>query len=88
IGVDEHVMIAPRVYPVPARDHVVVEGPDGSQGPFSARLTDLTGTTCFKRSIPASSRAIIPLSDLSPGAYLLELTDGRGRTSRTRIIVQ
>lgn len=88
IGVDEHVMIAPRVYPVPAHDHVVVEGLPGAQGPFSARITDLTGATCFQWSIPATNRAFISLSDLSPSAYLLELIDVRGRTLRTRIIVQ
>lgn len=88
IGVDEQIVIAPRVYPIPARDHVAVEGPDGSQGPFNARIMDLTGATCFKRKIPASSQAIIPLSELYPSAYLLELTDRRGRTWRTRIIVQ
>ncbi len=88
IGMLEQAMVAPKVYPNPADDYLLVEGTEASPGLLRVRITDALGATRSNYTVSVSHTVRMSLGDLSPGPYLLELIDQLGRSFRTRIIVQ
>ena len=67
-----------KIYPNPARSRINIENTNGISG-FQCILYDYTGRKVFSRQYGMVSRATIPLDDMEPGIYLVEI-----RTSGAR----
>ncbi len=74
-----------RIYPVPVRTTLRVEG---LRGPCQLTLSDISGRAVRSLSVPAGSdRALIDVADLPRGTYVLDMRTESERSAR-RIIVQ
>lgn len=76
----------PRIYPVPANDHLFIEVTQGRDLQL-VRLLDASGRTVRTASVNNSRWLQVPIGDLTPGAYVLVLTDGLGHCMRRSIPV-
>ncbi|MBL7113145.1 MAG: T9SS type A sorting domain-containing protein [Bacteroidales bacterium] len=75
-------------YPNPASGNFTVELPDNT-GSTEIQLFDLTGRLQLTKRIPAGQgKAIVDVSPLNPGIYLLKVTDGEKVIGVEKVVVE
>ena len=78
-----------HVYPVPASDHLDVRTNELLLWDGLLELRDIMGRSVKTLGFPGNSnRMRVPLADVPRGAYLVSLSDGRGRRRTVPVIVQ
>lgn len=88
IGIEEHLLRNLKVYPNPASDEVVIEGPALANGPVDYAITDLKGATVMKgNSVPAEGRIILDVSHLSKGMYIISLLSQNSSIIHQRLLI-
>lgn len=76
-----------HVYPNPANDNVTIAGLDAAQQ-YAATIIDIAGRTVLTKTIAAGENTL-DVSTLSPGVYVLSVTDEYGiRTGVQRLVVE
>lgn len=77
-----------RAYPNPANDRLFVDlpAPLRGEGSVQVSLYALSGRTVMDRQVPADQRLELAVGDLSPGYYLLQLSNA-STVSRTKIVI-
>lgn len=77
VGIAEAALAALTLAPVPAGDHLRVDGlPSGR---WELRLTDAAGRTVRTTSANGGGTIVLRTADLNAGAYLLLVTDGQAK---------
>lgn len=76
----------PKIYPNPVRDKLYIEWEE--MGPFTLRVTDLSGVTQISEKREGQEGVIqeLPVEGLPPGIYFMYLSSGNKGTSVIRII--
>jgi hypothetical protein len=77
-----------RVFPNPAGDHVWVSTEDAGLKPSRLAIHDPQGRLVFDTELGGLSRERVHLPSLAPGAYVLTVTDSRGRRYWEKLILQ
>ncbi|MBB4603125.1 hypothetical protein HNQ93_003792 [Hymenobacter luteus] len=79
-----------QAYPNPAQKRLYVRKAHGSAGPVTLELRDPTGRLLRQLTTPASSLvpAEIPLTDLGPGMYLVQIRSADAPAQTLRVTVQ
>lgn len=70
------------VYPVPASDHLFISYDVGAQ-PVSYKLYDVSGQQLLSSALSENN---ISLTNISPGIYILTITDGAGNMSLQKVV--
>lgn len=83
-GVDEPASAAPVIYPNPARDAFTLHGVEGS---LNLTLHDLCGRT-VKNYGMVRANAMLDISGLAPGTYLIRAAGGRQNTCSKLIVAE
>jgi uncharacterized protein YbbK (DUF523 family) len=75
-----------HLYPVPATDHIIIQ-PDHQMGKnISATISDMSGKALKHATITGTTS--LSVKDLSPGCYVLKVTDGIISHSEKMVIVR
>ena len=83
VGVAEHLLNAPVIYPNPATNQICVEA-DNMQ---RVTLLDLTGRTLIE--MPAYGETLtLPVPNVAPGTYILRIHYRDNRRSEAKIMIQ
>lgn len=79
IGVREHTVNQPRVYPNPANDHIFLEPGDLHNGRVEVRIINLVGSEVLRKTFSGTSHQSIKIStsELKPGVYLYQVLNGK-----------
>jgi hypothetical protein len=77
-----------QLYPNPAGEKVNLKVPPEAQGPVSLVLMDMAGAEVFEVRINDWGNIELDLSDLKPGAYIVETRAGDGDRFRQLLIVR
>jgi hypothetical protein len=78
-----------RLSPNPASSFVRIDADRDAAGPARVELTDLFGRLIRRSSLPAGiTTATLPVQDLAPGAYLVRITDQKGRFGIGKMVKQ
>lgn len=76
-----------RLRPNPARREVHIAPGTHLDGPLQVRIFDLAGKTVASEQQISGSSASTDLSSLSPGLYIVAVTDARGHSSSAKLVV-
>lgn len=74
-----------RLYPNPTRDLLYIDHPFGTE-PLAARIFDLSGR--LVKSAYTTQAGTLNISDLQPGAYVVQLGHHSGAAAAKKLIVQ
>lgn len=81
-GLEETPTFDSQIYPVPASDQLFIK--ISSEGNFDLKVFDLTGRLMLTRSLNGSGTLnTVDTSELKPGVYLVEMTNGKLTSSST-----
>jgi hypothetical protein len=75
-----------KIYPVPARDYISIEGLQAYKGEAHIRFYDITGALRSETMINAASQSNIPLN-LAPGIYILRIDSGSELVTIQKILI-
>ncbi|MFQ6606020.1 MAG: T9SS type A sorting domain-containing protein [Fidelibacterota bacterium] len=74
-----------RIYPNPALHEITIETPDSFEA-GEAVIFSFQGNKVLSRVLAGTSNQL-PVSDIPPGLYLLEIHDSRGHFERFKVII-
>ena len=83
VGVADHLLDAPRVYPNPATEAVTVE----ADGMTSVELVDLLGRTILRTTTEGES-VTLPVNHIAPGTYVFRVRYQDDSCSESKLIIQ
>lgn len=86
IGVDEQWVKNMEIYPMPAREYLMLEFEQNTTATLSIR--SLAGELISQEEIQAVNSHRLNLDDVAPGAYLLQITADNGVNYSQKILVQ
>lgn len=87
-GTSETVAGTLRVFPNPAKEHVLVELPDEARANASLRLVDVLGTTVLEQYTTGNDKRIsLNTASLATGVYAVTVVQGDRRWT-TRLVLQ
>jgi hypothetical protein len=76
-----------RVYPNPVQDELTVEF--AKAGTYGVLITDVVGKTVYSNTMNVSGKVQLPMGQLAPGVYLIQVADSKGVSIlKDRIIKQ
>ncbi|HLG03023.1 MAG TPA: T9SS type A sorting domain-containing protein [Bacteroidia bacterium] len=76
-----------QIYPNPARDIVMIQSVYAFEN-LTVKMMDLSGKVICSQSLGRADQGNIHIANLAGGIYIMEVTDGAGKTSYHRIIKQ
>lgn len=83
VGVADHLLDAPRVYPNPATEAVTVE----ADGMKSVEIVDLLGRTILRTTTEGES-VTLPVNHIAPGTYVFRVRYQDDSSSESKLIIQ